>query len=62
MEKQQKNALRRKAEKLIRLAYDLESDAAALRYMGAYSEANGVAAMASDSGKIGRAILDRLGL
>jgi hypothetical protein len=64
-DKQRKRALERKGEKLRRLAYELESDAAALRFVagwpGAYlgdvsSYANGVADMASRAGSIGRAL------
>lgn len=55
---QRKRALERKGEKLRRLAYELEHDAAALRYAGADSHANGVAGMASTAGNIGRALCD----
>lgn len=58
-DKQRKRALERKGEKLKRLAYELESDAAALRHIGgAESYANGVADMASRAGNIGRALFD----
>ena len=60
MTKGEKRALLRKGEKLVRLAYDLEQDAAAVRYMkaGCDSEANGIAALASEAGKIGRSLID----
>lgn len=54
----QKRALARKGEKLRRLAYELEVDANALRHYGAESASNGVRAMASSAGNIGRTLCD----
>lgn len=50
--------VKRSGERLIRLAYELERLSARLREAGHESEANGVRAMASSAGNIGRE-LDR---
>jgi len=50
--------VKRSGERLCRLAYELEALAARLREAGYESEANGVRAMSSQAGNIGRE-LDR---
>lgn len=46
--------VKRSGERLCRLAYELESLAARLREAGYEREANGVRAMSSEAGNIGR--------
>lgn len=58
--KQRKHALARKGERLIRLAYQLEHEASAMRYMGFDAgEADSLNSLASMAGKLGRGMRDR---
>ncbi|MDG4856393.1 hypothetical protein [Mesorhizobium sp. WSM4982] len=51
---------KRTAERLIRAAYEYEHLAACLRHEGHESHANGVLAVASQLGKMGRSLMDKL--
>lgn len=58
MTKAERNALRRKGEKYVRLAYDLESDAAAIRALGGFPDlADWINSQSSSIGKLGRHML-----
>lgn len=50
----QKLAIKRKAERLVRLAYNLEAEASAFRALGLSTEADWINGLASDIGKAGR--------
>jgi hypothetical protein len=50
----------RTAERLIRAAYEHEHLATRLRYEGHENEANGVATIASQLGRIGRGLAEKL--
>jgi len=62
MKTKRKPNVKRTGERLCRLAYDLGDLAARLREAGFDSEANGVAELSSRSGKIGRALNEKMGL
>lgn len=51
--------LRRLGKRLVRAAYEYEHLSSRMRYDGLDSEANGVNAISSQLGKIGRGLLDK---
>jgi len=52
------HALRRKAEKLVRLAYELEADGGHLRTLGLAAYGNTAQDIAHQLGRLGRALRD----